>query len=86
MMGHDKGLHMVTWILVMIGGLNWLVYGLFKWDVVHFLGGADGMMGMIPRIVYVLVGLSAVYELAIHGKSCRYCKPDGNMGGTGMQQ
>lgn len=73
MAGHNKGLHMITWLLVIIGGLNWLLYGVFKWEIGSILGGMDGI---VARIVYVLVGLSAIYEIAIHGKSCRQCKPD----------
>jgi len=73
-MAGGKGLHTVTWILVIIGGLNWLLYGLFHWEVGSLLGGMDGM---IARIVYLLVGLSAIYEIMVHGKKCRDCKPDG---------
>ena len=55
-----KALHMVTWILLIIGGLNWLVFGLFGWDVGQLFGG---MMAMVSRVIYVLVGLSAVYQI-----------------------
>jgi uncharacterized membrane protein YuzA (DUF378 family) len=62
-----KALHMVTWILVIIGGLIWLVYGLFGTNVVTYLGD------MLARIVYVLVGLSALYELFTHKANCKMC-------------
>lgn len=41
MMGHNKNLHMVTWILVIVGGLNWLLVGLFSWDIGDIFGGMD---------------------------------------------
>jgi uncharacterized membrane protein YuzA (DUF378 family) len=69
-----KALHLVTWILLVIGGLNWLVFGLFGWDIGHLFGGMDTM---ISKIIYVLVGLSAVYEIFNHKNTCRMCNPGG---------
>lgn len=68
-----KGLHKITWILVIIGGLNWLLVGLFSWDVGSLLGG---MGSTLSRIVYVLVGVSAVVELFSHKKTCKACAMD----------
>ncbi len=65
-----KGLHMTTFILLAIGGLNWLLVGLTGWDIGTIFGGQGAV---ISRIIYVLVGLSAVYELAIHKKTCKMC-------------
>ena len=62
-----KGLHKITWILVIIGGLNWLLVGLFNWGIGSFLG--EG----ISRVVYVLVGISALIELFSHKKNCKAC-------------
>lgn len=68
-MGGGSGLHKLTFILLVIGGLNWGLVGAFDVNVVDRLGSGVAM------IVYILVGLSAIYEVAIHGKACRYCKP-----------
>lgn len=68
-----KSLHMVTFLLLVIGGLNWLLVGLFGWDIGAWFGGQDAM---ISRIVYVLVGASAIYEFAIHRSACRLCNTD----------
>ena len=68
-----KGAHMVAFGLVIIGGLNWLLVGLFQWDIGELFGGMDGV---VSRIVYVLVGLSAVYLVAMHKKDCMSCKMD----------
>jgi len=65
-----KGLHMVALILLVVGGLNWLLVGLFAWDIGVLFGGQDVMLS---RIVYVLVGLAAVYELFAHKGTCKQC-------------
>jgi uncharacterized membrane protein YuzA (DUF378 family) len=65
-----KALHTVSFILVIIGGLNWLLVGLAKWDIGSLLGGMDSILS---RIVYVLVGVSAVYLIATHKKTCKDC-------------
>lgn len=44
--------------LLIVGGLNWGLVGLFQFDLVAALFGA---MGTISRLVYTLVGLAAVY-------------------------
>ncbi len=64
-----KGLHMVTWILLVVGGLNWGLEA-FGWNVVNMLLGGCPKVGMV---VYVLVGLSAVYEIVTHKKNCKMC-------------
>ena len=77
---HNKSLHMVTWILIIVGGINWGLVGLGgflggSWNVVNMLLGS---MPMLESLVYLLVGLSAVYEVVSHKKNCRLC---GNSGG-----
>ena len=72
-----KSLHMVTWILLVVGGLNWLLVGLFGWDVGQLFGG---MGAIISRAIYVLVGLSAIYEIVTHKKNCRACGTSSGMG------
>lgn len=64
-------IHMVTFILLVVGGLNWLLVGLAGWDVGMLFGGQGAM---ISRVIYVLVGLSAIYEVATHKKTCSCCK------------
>ncbi len=52
----------VTVVLVIIGGINWGLVGLFGFDLVAFI---FGLMTVLSRIVYILVGLSAIYMIAI---------------------
>lgn len=64
-----KGLHMVTFILLVIGGLNWGLTAL-GYNVVHMILGT---LGPVEMIVYVLVGLSAIYEIVTHKGNCKMC-------------
>ena len=55
-----KTLDTVALVLVIVGGLNWLLIGLFEFDLVATLFGADSVLA---KIVYVLVGLAALWML-----------------------
>jgi uncharacterized membrane protein YuzA (DUF378 family) len=55
-----KSLNIVTLILVIVGGLNWGLVGAADVDLVAALFGAGSLLS---RIVYVLVGLSALWQL-----------------------
>ena len=77
----NKSLHMVSWILLIVGGLNWLLVGLGgfvggNWNVVNLILGS---WPALEWLVYILVGLSAIYEIATHKKNCRMCNPSGAM-------
>jgi uncharacterized membrane protein YuzA (DUF378 family) len=50
----------IALILVIVGGLNWGLVGIFGFDLVAAIFGA---MTIISRIVYILVGISAVYMI-----------------------
>lgn len=50
----------LTMILVVIGGLNWGLVGILKFDLVATIFGE---MSSISRVVYTLVGLSAIYVI-----------------------
>ena len=75
-----KALHTITWILIIVGALNWLVFALFNWEVGDLFGG---MHAMVSKVIYILVGLSAIYEIVMHKGLCRRCNekgmPSGNM-------
>lgn len=60
---------MIAFVLVIIGGLNWLLEVL-GWNLVEMIFGMDSSL---TKIVYVLVGLSAIYLVATHKKTCRAC-------------
>jgi uncharacterized membrane protein YuzA (DUF378 family) len=55
-----KFINILTLILVIVGGLNWGLVGLFGFDLVAAIFGAGSALS---RIVYVLVGLSAAWQM-----------------------
>ena len=65
-----KALHVVTWILIVVGALNWGLVGLFDFNLVmKILGGAPAIL----KLVYILVGISALVEIFTHAKTCKMC-------------
>lgn len=59
MMTTDK----VALTLLVVGGLNWALVGLFQFDLVGFAFG--GSTSLLSRLVYTLVGLSAVWCVSL---------------------
>ncbi|RTL61154.1 MAG: DUF378 domain-containing protein [Hyphomicrobiales bacterium] len=51
----------ITLLLIIIGGLNWGLVGLFNFDLVAAIFG--GQQAALAKLVYVLVGLSALWQL-----------------------
>lgn len=73
-----KSLHMVTFILLVVGGINWGLTA-FGYNLVNMLLGG---MPKLEMLVYLLVGVSAVYEAATHKQNCKACS--GMSGGQSM--
>jgi uncharacterized protein len=60
-----KKLDVITAVLVIVGGLNWGLVAIADFDLVAALFGLEfGETNAATRIVYGLVGLAAVYQLA----------------------
>ena len=51
--------------LVITGAVNWLLIGIFRFDLVAFL---FGNMSWLSRIIYTLVGLCGLYLLSLYGR------------------
>lgn len=60
-----KIVNWIALILLVIGGLNWGLVGLFEFDLVAAIFGD---MSILTRIVYALVGLSAIYIIIVSPK------------------
>lgn len=56
-----KAINVITLVLLIVGGLNWGLVGLFQFDLVAALFG--GQDALLSRVVYTLVGLSALWQL-----------------------
>ena len=67
-----KWLHIVSYTLVIVGALNWGLVGLFSFNLVTWLAMSLGIASL-EMMVYVLVGVSVVYELLIHSGNCKTC-------------
>ncbi|MBU1036687.1 DUF378 domain-containing protein [Patescibacteria group bacterium] len=63
-----SGLDWLALILIIIGGINWGLVGLFNFDLIAAIFGD---MSALSRIIYTLVGLSGVYILAASNKLTR---------------
>jgi len=61
-----KTLNIIGLIILIIGGLNWLLVGLFEYDVVSEIFDGSDTVG--AKIVYIIVGLSALYALSFFTK------------------
>ena len=55
-----RAVNVITLVLLIVGGLNWGLVGLLNFDLVAAIFGE---MSLLSRIVYSLVGLSAVWQL-----------------------
>ena len=51
--------NIITMILLLIGGLNWLLIGLLGYNLVSGITGSDD--NMVAKIIYILVGISAIW-------------------------
>ena len=55
-----RAINQITLLLLIVGGLNWGLVGLFEFDLVATIFGE---MSLLSRIVYTLVGVSAVWQI-----------------------
>lgn len=66
-----RALDIISMVLLLVGGLNWGLVGLFDFDLVAALFGGDD--SIVSKIIYTLVGLAAVYEIiALKGQTRRW--------------
>lgn len=67
---NNKTVHMVAFILLVVGGLNGLFVALFNLDIINMVLGS---WPMLIKVFYVLVGLGAIYEIVGHKGRCTMC-------------
>jgi uncharacterized membrane protein YuzA (DUF378 family) len=53
--------------LIIIGAVNWLLVGLFQWDLVSFLFGGDAIRdsSVLSRFIYTIVGLAGLFSIPL---------------------
>jgi len=72
-----KVLHVITFILVVVGGINWGLVGVNpSYNVVTML---LGNWPAVEQVAYILVGLSAVYLMVTHKGDCKTCSVEAAM-------
>ena len=59
-----KTLYNIVLTLVIVGALNWLLIGLFNFDLVATIFGT---MSAFSRIIYTLVGISGIISIGLYG-------------------
>lgn len=57
------GLDRIALVLVIIGALNWLLVGLFRYDLVASLFGGTG--SLISKIIYIVIGLAGLWCISL---------------------
>jgi len=67
---HNKMVHKIAFILMAVGGLNWLLVGALDINLVTMALGS----GMATKVVYILIGLASLLELVTHRGRCADCK------------
>ena len=59
-----RTLHAIVLTLVIIGGINWGLIGLFNYNLVDAIFGP---LSLISRVIYTLVGVAGIWAIAFYG-------------------
>lgn len=70
-----KTVDLIALILVIIGALNWGLWGFFQFDLVAAIFG--GASSGIARLIYAIVGLAGLWGLRWFGMCCKKCHKQG---------
>lgn len=76
-----KFLNVLSLILILVGALNWGLWGFFQFDLVAWI--AKGNTTMLARLIYAVVGLAGVWGLGFLGKCKALCECCHKHGGPG---
>lgn len=60
-----KALNSIALTLVIIGAINWLLVGLFKFNLVDAIFGS---LSVLTRIIYIIVGIAGLWSIAFYSK------------------
>lgn len=72
-----KALHVIAFVLLVVGGINWGLVGINpSYNLVTMLLGS---WPVVEKVVYILVGLSAVYLAVTHKGDCKTCSAEATM-------
>jgi uncharacterized protein len=74
-----KALNLTTLLLVIVGAINWLLVGLFDWNLVAAIFGADSAL---TNLIYIVVGVSGLYQLVPFASAIEYGEVPAQAGRT----
>ena len=60
-----KAINCTALTLVIIGAINWLLVGLFKFNLVDAIFGS---LSILARIIYIIVGIAGLWSIAFYSK------------------
>lgn len=60
-----KALNCIALTLVIIGAINWLLVGLFEFNLVDAIFGS---LSVLTRIIYIIVGIAGLWSIAFYSK------------------
>lgn len=66
-----KCINVIALILIVIGALNWGLWGFFQFDAVAFVAG--GNYSSLARIIYAIIGLAGLWSLQFLRRCCCKC-------------
>jgi len=66
-----KAINVIVLVLILIGALNWGLWGFFQFDLVAYLFGGDSTW--LSRLVYAIVGLAGLWGLSFLGRCKALC-------------
>ena len=67
-----KTLNLITLLLVIVGGVNWGLVGMFDFNLVAAIFGIDSFLS---NLIYTIVGFSALYQLVPFSKATSIGEP-----------
>jgi uncharacterized protein len=73
-----KSVNLITLVLLIVGGLNWLLVGAFDFNLVGAILGGD--MSTASRAIYVIVGLCALWQIMPFVRSLSVDEPAAQLG------
>lgn len=76
-----KFLNVLSLLLILVGALNWGLWGFFQFDFVAWF--AHGNTTWLARFVYAVIGLAGVWGLGFLGKCRALCCSHEHKGGPG---
>ena len=64
--GKETNMNIAALTLVIIGAVNWLLIGLFQFDIVAAIFG--GQAAVVSRIIYAIIGIAGLWALSFYPK------------------